>query len=235
MNSLRNANGNTFGSFLNGKAFLTVELAAVFVVLPVLFGTRFLSTPLILIPLVLVCVPAIIWLGKTDGFVRTTFWSADPLQERQYLPVLLRRLAVAAILLLLYAVVFLPDSLFDLPRRAPGFLLLMIAGYTVLSVYPQEILFRAFFFRRYRPLFPHGHTMVLANTLLFCWMHVAFANFTAMWLTLVGGGFFAMTYRKTRSLRLVCLEHALYGAMLFTLGYGRFFFYNRHWLDALLR
>jgi membrane protease YdiL (CAAX protease family) len=93
----------------------------------------------------------------------------------------------------------------------------------LLSVYPQELLYRAFFVRRYRHLFPRKEFLLLASALVFAWMHLIFRNPFAVVLTLVGGLFFTHTYIRTRSLRLVCLEHALYGNLIFTIGLGEFF------------
>ncbi len=41
-----------------------------------------------------------------------------------------------------------------------------------------------------------------------------------------GGWLFADTYRQSRSLWLVCLEHALYGDLIFTIGLGTFFYHG---------
>jgi hypothetical protein len=45
-------------------------------------------------------------------------------------------------------------------------------------------------------------------------------------LTLIGGWFFAETYARTRSMRLVWLEHALYGCLVFTIGLGDYFYHG---------
>ena len=39
---------------------------------------------------------------------------------------------------------------------------------------------------------------------------------------------FATTYQRYRSLALVCLEHAIYGCLIFTLGLG-WYFYGAAW------
>jgi len=41
-----------------------------------------------------------------------------------------------------------------------------------------------------------------------------------------GGWLFGGTYRRSRSLGLVCLEHALYGDLIFTVGLGQYFFHG---------
>jgi hypothetical protein len=73
--------------------------------------------------------------------------------------------------------------------------------------------------------------MVVTNAVAFAWMHVVFDNYIAVGLSMLGGLLFARTYQLTGSLRLVCLEHALYGCLIFTLGAGHLFFFETGWLD----
>jgi membrane protease YdiL (CAAX protease family) len=121
-----------------------------------------------------------------------------------------------------------PERLFILVRERPQLWAAIMLFYPLLSVYPQEMLFRAFFFRRYGPLFGSERAAVVANALVFGWAHVFFPSpVIAVALTIVGGWLFAATYRRTGSLRLAWLEHALYGNLIFTVGLGEFFFSGR--------
>ena len=43
-----------------------------------------------------------------------------------------------------------PDHLFDLPRQRPWLWLAVMVFYPLVSVYPQELVFRAFVLQRYR-------------------------------------------------------------------------------------
>src|SRR5262249_42527958 len=79
---------------------------------------------------------------------------------------------------------------------------------------------RGFSFRRYHNLMPENCCMVLLSAIAFGFSHIALGNWLAVALTLGGGWFFASTYDKRRSLALVCIEHALYGCFLFTIGLG---------------
>jgi hypothetical protein len=45
-----------------------------------------------------------------------------------------------------------------------------------------------------------------------------------MVLSFLGGLLFAKTYRDTGSLRAVFVEHYIYGAVIFTVGLGEFFY-----------
>jgi membrane protease YdiL (CAAX protease family) len=136
--------------------------------------------------------------------------------------ILLRWLAATAVLVALVAL-FLPDRLFHLPRASPLAWLELLAVYPLLSVLPQEVLYRAYFFQRYRALFGNGTKLILANAAVFAALHLVFANFVALALTFVGGLLFARTYRQSGRLPLVVFEHALYGWTVFTIGLDPYF------------
>jgi len=118
-----------------------------------------------------------------------------------------------------------PERLFDLAASDPLLLMVVLIAYPLFSVIPQEIVFRHFFFYRYETLL-NQKVLLLANAVLFAYVHVAFGNLLAVALTFIGGVLFALTYDKSRSLLLVSIEHALYGSAIFTLGLGAFFYHN---------
>jgi membrane protease YdiL (CAAX protease family) len=96
--------------------------------------------------------------------------------------------------------------------------------YPVLSVYPQELAFRAYFFHRYAPVFRSKIAMILASAVAFGYAHIILHNWIAIIFTTVGGLLFAVTYWRTRSLLATCLEHAIYGCYIFTVGWGWYFY-----------
>ncbi len=116
-----------------------------------------------------------------------------------------------------------PDSLFNVISKKPMLWLSFSAIYVVLSVIPQEIIYRYFFLKRYRTLFKNKLVMVLVNASLFSLAHIWFNSWIVLAFTFVGGILFFHTYRKTHSLWLVILEHSLYGIWLYTVGYGELF------------
>lgn len=138
-------------------------------------------------------------------------------------PVLVR-FALCAALLTLALAIFSPERLLSLPRERPALWLVIMLGYPVLSVYAQELAFRAFFLRRYAPLFAHRTHLWLVNALAFGYAHVVMHNWLAVGLSVIGGWFFAQTYSRSRSTLAVSLEHGLYGCFLFTIGWGEFFY-----------
>jgi membrane protease YdiL (CAAX protease family) len=67
--------------------------------------------------------------------------------------------------------------------------------------------------------------MILASAMLFGFVHIIFGSWISIALTAAGGVLFGMTYRKSGSLLLACLEHALFGDFIFTIGIGRYFYH----------
>jgi hypothetical protein len=137
-----------------------------------------------------------------------------------------RRALAVAVAFAALVTIWLPQKLINFPRERTGLWLAVMVLYPLASVYPQELLCRRWFFWRYAALFGDGKGLIAASALSFGWLHIVLKNPVAIILSSVGGWLFADTYRRGRSLRLVCLEHAVYGDLLFTIGLGQFFFHG---------
>ncbi|RMF71026.1 MAG: CPBP family intramembrane metalloprotease [Acidobacteria bacterium] len=203
------------------RPVLVAELGLIFFGLPALYA--WLRPPMHVL--------AVLWVVTGCCLVSLLF---DPTFDRRRLGRWrvgageLRRLAVRLVIvgLVLAGIVFAvaPDRLFDFPRARPALWALVMVFYPLLSVVPQGITYRAFFFHRYRSLFGDGPLMIAASAIAFCFGHVVFGNAVALVLTAAGGLMFARTYARTGSLPFSCLEHALYGCLAFTLGLGRYLY-----------
>ncbi|MEI6558107.1 MAG: CPBP family intramembrane glutamic endopeptidase [Rhodospirillaceae bacterium] len=175
---------------------------------------------------------ALLWLGALLAWSLTRDQRPPPLaaeaRRRHLRAILLRAGAVA---LALGAAVWLvrPELLLSFPRERPWVWLAVITVYPLLSVWPQEMLYRRFLLLRYAPLFGTRAGFVAASGLAFGYAHVIFVNPLAIVLSTAGGLLFAATFARHRSLALVWLEHALYGGLIFTIGLGRFFFTGAMW------
>ncbi len=152
-------------------------------------------------------------------------WGRAAVNWANLKPILLR-FAFCAALMLGMTWYFKPDLLFNFVLEKPYFWLLVMCAYPLLSVIPQEVIFRQFFFMRYSALFPQPVMIVAMSGLTFAFAHILFQNWVAPTLCFIGGVIFALTYQKTRSLLLVCIEHALYGDFMFTVGLGRYFYHG---------
>jgi len=198
-----------------------LEFCVLFVVLPAAVACLPVRLPLLPALWILtgVCL-AFLWSDPT--FNRGRLWGTAGLKGH------VRRIAIrfvaAALVLAVLVMVFVPGRLFGFVRARPVLWALVMVLYPVLSVYPQGIVYRAFVFHRYRVLFGGGPALVLASAGAFSLMHVVLLNWVAVSFTLIGGLLFADTYRRSNSLLASCLEHALFGGYIFTIGLGVYFY-----------
>jgi len=209
------------------RLFLATEFLVLFIGLPVSLFFR-LAGQLPPLPLLwAVALYCLVVLLRDPTFDRGQLWNAGPL--RSQLPQLLGLFASGVVIVTLLIHQYAPNLLLALPRKQPLLWAIIMVGYPVLSVLPQGLIYRAFFFHRYRTLVAFAPAtrswiMILASGATFALMHIVFHNWIALALTFPGGILFALRYCNTRSMAVSSLEHALYGCFLFTIGLGEFFY-----------
>jgi uncharacterized protein len=207
------------------RAVLYSELLIFFAILPLLLYERLIPNWPIPI-LVALAIGAFLVLRRIPNFSLSRLFEWGGARSQT-----LSILARDAFLMLALGIAvwrFAPDLLFSFVRRAPIFWAALMILYPLFSVLPQEFLFRAYFFRRYKEIFGGGSAMIAASALAFGFVHIIFGNWLAVLLSAIGGVIFSNTYLRTDSLALVCVEHALFGNFLFTIGLGEFFYHARH-------
>jgi hypothetical protein len=205
------------------RPWLMVEFVVLFVALPL--GYRFSPVRLPALPVLWAVVAYSYWqLMRDPHFDRAKLWNAGQLSSR--LGLILAIFIPAALLLWLGVRRFAPQLEFNFVRQHPAFWAVVMVAYPVLSVYPQGILYRAFFFERYATLFPGKWLMIVASAAAFAFLHIIFRNTLAVALTFGGGLLFAASYAETGSLATSSFEHALYGCWLFTVGLGQYFYHG---------
>jgi membrane protease YdiL (CAAX protease family) len=205
------------------RSALGLEFLLLFVALPL--GYRFSPVRIPALPLLWVVAGYAGWQLLCDpGFDRARLWNIGQLQGR--IGVILAIFAVAALAIWIGVRRFAPDLEWSFVRRQPAFWAVVMVAYPVLSVYPQGLLYRAFFFERYAALFPGKWAMILASAAAFAFLHIIFRNWLAVALTFAGGLLFAARYAETGSLATSSFEHALYGCWLFTVGLGQYFYHG---------
>lgn len=201
------------------KTLLAAEFVCVFFVLPILFTISIQGTH----PFPFIVAGGLFaawYLLRDKNFSRASFGNLVGLKKHG------KRIAVTFFPLALIALGTLallkPEYLFDYPRHKTTIWLWIMIFYPLLAVYPQELFYRAFLFRRYRALFPGERSMISVSALSFGFAHIIYGNIPAVLLTIVGGYLFALTYHRSRSILVASLEHALYGCLLYTIGLGQF-------------
>jgi len=203
------------------KIWLALECGALFLGVPAVVATGWV--PVLVIPLLLLMAVGCGLALRYRHGIRVGDLLRPQVPGTEWRSVLLRYLiALPCLAALLWAIK--PAAMFSLMCQHTRIWLLVMFAYPLVSVLPQELIYRAFFFVRYRPLFGQGGAMLLANAAVFGFGHVVFHNWPAVLLTWVGGWLFAKTYQRTSSLVLVSAEHALYGCAIFSIGFGQYFF-----------
>jgi membrane protease YdiL (CAAX protease family) len=213
------------------RAYLAFEFLLLFIVVPAALARVSGRHRMLLIPLLwLIAGGCLAWLLSDPQFDRRLFWQA-PDSGRW----LVRGLAIvlpAAGLMALVTWYWTPQLLWALPRRNFWLWVLIMVLYPILSVYPQGIIYRAFFFERYATLFPGRVGLIVASGVAFGFMHVVFRNWVAPLMCLAGGLLFAWVYDASRSLMIAGAVHAALGCVVFTVGLGRYFFLGTQALVA---
>ena len=171
------------------------------------------------------------WLNqqKQKGF-RTSFieeWNWKGAQSG--LKHILFRFVLIAPLITLFTFIVHREHFFSFPIERPMTWGLVMLLYPLLSVVPQEMIFRTLFFGRYASLFPRKALMIFLSAFAFGYMHIIMLNPFAVATTFLAGLLIAETYARTRSLALASLEHTLYGCWAYTVGLGIYFYTGSAW------
>ncbi|MEM9488782.1 MAG: CPBP family intramembrane glutamic endopeptidase [Myxococcota bacterium] len=89
---------------------------------------------------------------------------------------------------------------------------------------PGVLLYRQYYFWRYRALFRSRYVVMATSALTFSFLHLMYDNIiaVALALTLIGGVIFTWSYEVSGRLRVPWIEHAVFGMTIFSVGLGRY-------------
>lgn len=203
---------------------LMIELGLIFILAPLairhaIFTWR-IPLPMVLQPIMIGFVAYLLW--------DNTFKLRRELAAGISLPALRSMLgifAMVAAVVVAWVLFEIPHRFLQLPLNAPVIWVMILILYPLVSVIPQELIYRTFFFHRYGPLFGDARWLaIVVNGLLFGFAHIIFGSFVSIALTAVLGCLVAWRYHEARSFWAVWLEHSLYGWLVFTVGLGHYFF-----------
>ncbi len=202
--------------------WLKIELVLVFGILPAVISV---IKPRGFTVIIIWIVSAITWRAlKPHGYRWRKEWNFAALNKAS-MTTIFKRFVPNAIATLIFTWILIPEHLFSLPLEHPLMWLMVMTLYPLLSVIPQEIIFRSFFLKRYAPIIP-DHRMRLVNAAAFGWVHILMQNWIAIVFSAIGGWMFSDTYKKNKSLAAASFEHALYGCFIFTVGLGMYFYHG---------
>lgn len=206
------------------KHYLRLECFLLMVVLPTAILLSGLARYL-LYPVLWVMAVLCLWrLLKDPEFDRSRLWNARAVNRYS-----LREIALLfvplALMLVVFTWLYVPERFFVFPRDRTQLWALVMLLYPLLSVYPQEVIYRTFFFHRYRSILGGSWKIVVASAVAFGYAHIMMANWIAVVFSAIGGLLFGYRYLLHRSTLLASIEHALYGNFVFTAGLGWYFYH----------
>ncbi len=201
------------------RLYKVFELVGLFVLIPLLFYFDFIPGPKA-IPLLVVFLVALIYLLFSRKFNRKEFGFNGYSGWRW----LLLRMFIATCVVYILTIIFIPDRLFYLPKNNLHLWIAIMIFYPIWSAFTQELIYRSFFFYRYKSIFNNEKLMVLFNGILFGFLHIIFRNWIAVVCTMLVGFYWASSYSKHRSLMLDFVEHAFVGNLLYNFGIGSYFY-----------
>lgn len=193
-----------------------IELLVIFVLVPVSFAIDY---P-ILVKLIIGVIGFAYVVYLMLRVERIKFGIVKGLQWKQFWKTTLIKLVIIAVVTTLYMWLVDATNLYVVILNKPLLWVVILFVYSFFSVYPQELIYRTFFFQRYQSLFKNDTFFLIINAALFSLAHIFFKNTLVLFLTFIGGLLFAFTFKKTKSTLLVSIEHAIYGCWLFTVGMG---------------
>tara|TARA_B100000809_G_scaffold266123_1_gene327442 strand:+ start:10731 stop:11366 length:636 start_codon:yes stop_codon:yes gene_type:complete len=195
---------------------LTLELLFLYVVLPISFCFSFTTYIKLGLGILSFIYLLVILIRNRYSFFKGAFKNYT---QKIGLQILIN-LASLIVISTTYLILTNPDALFNVIKVKPTMWISFICIYSFLSVIPQEIIYRSFYFERYKKIFPNKTLFIFSNALVFSLGHIFFNNLLVSVITFIGGLIFAYTYKKTKSMLLVSIEHAIYGCWLYTVGFG---------------
>jgi len=202
---------------MKNTSFVLSEFFVLFIVLPASFTLEYS----IVIKMVLAVIGFAYIIFMLKRILRISFRVSREIKWKSFWRPTLVRFITIALLTTVYVLYRDAEALFFVPRTNLGLFIVILFVYSVLSVWPQEVIYRTFFMERYKGLFKSKALLIFINAIVFSLAHLFFRNTLVLVLTFLGGVLFGLTYLKTRSTTLVTIEHALYGNWLFTVGMGK--------------
>lgn len=204
------------------KTRLWLEFVALFVGVPLAMVATFGLYPLFPVIIGLAVIASLL-LWATPGW-RFAKLLKGPVLGEWRLILIYFALTLATCLAFVFALA--PERFLSFPLSNPGFWLIVVTFYPLLSAFPQEIIYRSLFFERYQSLFPNEWTAIIANGALFGFGHLFYDNWVTIAMTSVGGAIMGWAYLRHRSVLLAWVLHALAGQIIFTVGLGVYFYHG---------
>ncbi len=202
------------------RTLLWVEFVGFYVVIPVLVAV-FLPAGRLFEALFVFMLAGLALLAFTPGFEWRELLRGWRAIDWSRVGVLCAVTLIASIIVMQAMV---PERMFAMLIYSPHTMLTIVLFYPLLSALPQEVVFRALYFRRYRDILPEGVPGLFLNAALFSLAHLMYWSSVVMIMTFAGGFVFAWAHSVRRSFPMAWVMHSLAGLIVFAVGLGIYFY-----------
>jgi len=198
----------------------SLELVILFITLPVLMKYELIPLPRILTLL-------IVFIGVLFISIKYKYldknWYKLPKLDHKYWQKMGIIYIGSFIFFIAYIYFFLDQKPFVIIRERPILMIVISIFYPLVSAFPQEVIYRTFYFERYKDIL-NTNQLLISNMIVFSFLHVIYNNLPAIILTFLSGLIFTYNYHRRRSLMLITIEHSILGLIVFITGMGRYFY-----------
>jgi len=200
------------------RFYTVIEFLLFFVFVPFI-ANRFLDGWYKILPLIGIALFFFTLLRLDPAFEKKNLYQLNIPELKKSVP----RLIIVSVLLIWFTWWIFPHLLLYYPQQDFKSYLVTFFLYPFASVIPQELIYRVYFFHRYKKIVPERFLLMLSNAIIFGLTHWIYANWVAPIATFLVSWIFIYSYLKSKSLLNVSLEHYYYGLIMFTIGFGYFF------------
>ena len=200
------------------RIYTVIEFLLFFIFVPFIANYFFDGWRKIL-PLIGIAIFFFVLLRLDSSFEKKGLYRLNKAEFKKSVP----RLIIVSVLLIWFTWWIFPNLLLYYPRENFEKYLITFFLYPFASVIPQELIYRVYYFHRYKNIIPERFLLMLSNAIIFGLTHWIYANWVAPIATFLVSWIFIYSYLKSKSLLNVSLEHYFYGLIMFTIGFGYFF------------
>lgn len=204
--------------FFSSHFVMVLEFLLFYVFVPFI-ADKYLDGWYKIIPLLLIAVTFLAFLLRDPEFDNGILYRLNKGHLRRSFP----RILIISVLLVWFTFWIFPNLFFQYPMENFRGYVITLFLYPIASVIPQELIYRVYFFHRYRKVVPERYLLMLSNAIIFGLTHLIYDNWVAPLATFLVSWIFIFNYLKSKSLLNVSIEHYFYGLIMFTIGFGFFF------------
>lgn len=201
------------------RIFLWFELIIFFFALPPIIGVLQVG---LRIP-ILLGVMLYVFIRNYKMIFQKSIWSF-PKNSTLWLCAVMISLLVA-LSVIIYSLLD-PNVIFlDLPKQRPNLWLMIMLLYPLLSVLPQELIWRYHLLEKMKLILPSKNLRIIVSSLAFGWMHVVYGHYFSVISTSILGWILCIIYYQgNKNIWPIWLIHSIAGQAVFTFGLGQYFY-----------